>query len=162
MSEKECCCKKEEGKLKELDKIIEKNKGQEGGLISVLHEAQELFGYLSEEVQKRIAEGLDKSLAEVYGVATFYSRFTLEPKGKYNIQICLGTACYVKGSDKILAKLEEILNIKSGETTPDGKFSIDATRCVGACGLAPVMVINGEVYGKVTPENVEDILSVYE
>jgi NADH-quinone oxidoreductase E subunit len=162
MSENNCCCKTEAEKLKELDEIIEKNKNQEGSLIVILHEAQELFGYLSEQVQQKIADGLGKSLAEVYGVATFYSRFTLAPKGKYTIQICLGTACYVKGSDKILAKLEELLNIKAGETTPDGKFSIDATRCVGACGLAPVMVVNGEVYGKITPDKVKDILSKYE
>jgi len=162
MSENKCCCEIDAGKLKELEQIIEKHKNEGGALIPILHEAQELFGYLPEKVQQMIADGLKISLAEVYGVATFYSRFTLTPKGKYNIQICLGTACYVKGADKVLAKLEEILGIKAGETTADGKFSIEAARCVGACGLAPVMVINEEVYGKVTPDKVKDILSKYE
>lgn len=158
MSENKCCCGHDADKMKTLEEIITKHKGMEGALIPILHEAQELFGYLSEEIQQKIADGLEIPLAEVYGVATFYSRFTLEPKGKYNIQICLGTACYVKGADKILEKLEEILKIKAGETTPDGKFSIEATRCVGACGLAPVMVVNGEVFGKVTPDMVQGIL----
>ena len=157
-----CCCELDAEKVKELQKIIDEHKNQEGALIPVLHEAQELFGYLPEKVQQIIADGLGHSLAEVYGVATFYSRFTLEPKGKYNIQICLGTACYVKGADKVLGKLESVLGIKAGETTPDGKFSIQDTRCVGACGLAPVMVINEEVYGKVTPDMVEGILAKYE
>lgn len=157
-----CCCELDAEKVKVLQEVINEHKGQEGALIPVLHEAQELFGYLPEKVQQMIADGLGHSLAEVYGVATFYSRFTLEPKGKYNIQICLGTACYVKGADKVLEKLESVLKIKAGETTPDGKFSIQDTRCVGACGLAPVMVINEEVYGKVTPDMVEGILAKYE
>ena len=164
MAENKCCCnnKIDEGRMKKLEEIINEHKAQDGALIPVLHEAQELFGYLPEEVQQKIADGLGVSLAEVYGVATFYSRFTLTPKGKYNIQLCLGTACYVKGADKILLKLEELLGIKVGETTPDGKFSIEGARCVGACGLAPVMVINEEVYGKVTPEMVKGILDKYE
>ena len=164
MAENKCCCnnKIDEGRIKKLEEIINEHKTQDGALIPILHEAQELFGYLPEKVQQMIADGLKISLAEVYGVATFYSRFTLTPKGKYNIQICLGTACYVKGADKVLAKLEEILGIKAGETTSDGKFSIEAARCVGACGLAPVVVINEEVYGKVTPDMVKDILSKYE
>jgi len=163
MAENKCCCNKiDKEKMKKLEEIIDAHKTQEGALIPVLHEAQELFGYLPEEVQQKIADGLGVSLAEVYGVATFYSRFTLTPKGKYNIQLCLGTACYVKGADKILVKLEELLGIKVGETTPDGKFSIEGARCLGACGLAPVMVINGEVYGKVTPEMIKGILDKYE
>lgn len=164
MAENKCCCnnKIDKEKMKKLEEIINTHKSQKGALIPVLHEAQELFGYLPEEVQQKIADGLGVSLAEVYGVATFYSRFTLTPKGKYNIQLCLGTACYVKGADKILIKLEELLGIKVGETTPDGKFSIEGARCLGACGLAPVMVINGEVYGKVTPEMVKGILDKYE
>ena len=157
MSEKKCCC----GNKIDPERI-NKHKVEEGALIPILHEAQELFGYLPEEVQQKIADGLGISLAEVYGVATFYSRFTLTPKGKYNIQLCLGTACYVKGADKILVKLEELLGIKVGETTADGKFSLEGARCVGACGLAPVMVINEEVYGKVTPEMVKGILDKYE
>lgn len=164
MAENKCCCnnKIDKEKMKKLEEIINTHKSQKGALIPVLHEAQELFGYLPEEVQQKIADGLGVSLAEVYGVATFYSRFTLTPKGKYNIQLCLGTACYVKGADKILIKLEELLGIKVGETTADGKFSIEGARCLGACGLAPVMVINGEVYGKVTPEMVKGILDKYE
>ena len=164
MAENKCCCnnKIDKEKMEKLEEIINEHKTQDGALIPVLHEAQELFGYLPEEVQQKIADGLGVSLAEVYGVATFYSRFTLTPKGKYNIQLCLGTACYVKGADKILLKLEELLGIKVGETTPDGKFSIEGARCVGACGLAPVMVINEEVYGKVTPEMVKGILDKYE
>lgn len=164
MAENKCCCnnKIDKERMKKLEEIINEHKSQDGALIPVLHEAQELFGYLPEEVQQKIADGLGISLAEVYGVATFYSRFTLTPKGKYNIQLCLGTACYVKGADKILLKLEELLGIKVGETTPDGKFSIEGARCLGACGLAPVMVINGEVYGKVTPEMVKGILDKYE
>ena len=164
MSEKKCCCgnKIDPERIKKLEEIINKHKVEEGALIPILHEAQELFGYLPEEVQQKIADGLGISLAEVYGVATFYSRFTLTPKGKYNIQLCLGTACYVKGADKILVKLEELLGIKVGETTADGKFSLEGARCVGACGLAPVMVINEEVYGKETPEMVKGILDKYE
>ncbi|MBE5812551.1 MAG: NADH-quinone oxidoreductase subunit NuoE [Clostridiales bacterium] len=164
MAENKCCCnnKIDKEKMEKLEEIINEHKTQDGALIPVLHEAQELFGYLPEEVQQKIADGLGVSLAEVYGVATFYSRFTLTPKGKYNIQLCLGTACYVKGADKILLKLEELLGIKVGETTPDGKFSIEGARCLGACGLAPVMVINGEVYGKVTPDMIKGILDKYE
>ena len=163
MSENKCCCGNniDPEKMKKLEEIINMHKKEDGALIPVLHEAQELFGYLPEEVQQKIADGVGVSLAEVYGVATFYSRFTLTPKGKYNIQLCLGTACYVKGADKILVKLEELLGIKVGETTPDGRFSIEGARCLGACGLAPVMVINGDVYGKVTPEMVKEILEKY-
>ncbi len=127
-------------KVKEIEAIIEKHKNEGGALIPILHEVQDLLGYLPEDAQKMIAKSLGISLAEVYGVATFYSRFKLNPKGKYNIQICLGTACYVKGSDKVLEKIEETLGIKAGETTADGKFSIESARCVGACGLAQVMV----------------------
>ena len=145
-----------------LMQVIEAHKGEDGALMPVMQEAQEIYGYLPIEVQQMIAKGLSVPVEKVYGVATFYSRFTLTPKGKYNIQICLGTACYVKGADKVLAKLEEILGIKAGETTSDGKFSIEAARCVGACGLAPVMVINEEVYGKVTPDMVKEILNKYE
>ena len=162
MSENKCYCELEPEKIEKLKQIIAENKDIEGALIPILHEAQELFGYLPEKVQQIIADGLGVSLAEVYGVATFYSRFTLTPKGKYNIQICLGTACYVKGADKVLEKLERVLGIKAGETTPDGKFSIQDARCVGACGLAPVMVVNDEVYGKMTPDKVDEILKKYE
>ena len=140
---------------------IEKHKGEAGALIPVLHEAQGIYGYLPAEVQTVIAEGLNIPLSEVYGVATFYSQFSLNPKGKHQISICLGTACYVKGSDKVLEAIERELHISCGECTHDKKFSIDSCRCVGACGLAPVMIIDGEVYGRLTPADVKGILDKY-
>lgn len=145
----------------ELKKVITKYKDQPGGLMPVLQEAQDIYGYLPYEVQKQIAEGMEVSLSEVYGVATFYSQFSLTPKGKYVISICLGTACYVKGADKIVTAIEEKLGITSGECTPDGLFSIQPCRCLGACGLAPVMTINGEVYGKLSPEQAVKIVDSY-
>lgn len=148
----------QENKLRE---VIAKNKELPGALLPVLHEAQEIYGYLPIEVQQMVADGLNLSLSEVYGVATFYSRFSLTPKGKHQISVCLGTACYVKGSDKVLEEVEKMLGIKSGECTPDGLFSIDSCRCVGACGLAPVMMIDEEVYGKLTPPEVHKILAKY-
>lgn len=158
-----CCQGKNltEENFKKLDDIIEKNKNRKGALIPVLHEAQELFGYLPYEVQKRIALGLNIPMAEVYGVATFYTRFTLKPTGDHKISICMGTACYVKGADKLLDRLKEKLKIDVGETTADGKFSIEATRCLGACGLAPVLVIDNTVYGKLVPEDIDGILAKY-
>ena len=144
-----------------LLEVIAQNKDLPGALLPVLHAAQEIYGYLPIEVQQMVADGLGVSLSEVYGVATFYSRFSLTPKGKHKISVCLGTACYVKGSDKILAEVEKKLGIKSGECTSDGLFSIDSCRCVGACGLAPVMMIDEDVYGKLTPENVGAILDKY-
>jgi len=150
----------EEQKQK-LQEVIERNKSVPGALLPILHEAQEIYGYLPIEVQQRVADGLGISLSEVYGVATFYSRFSLTPKGKHRISVCLGTACYVKGADKVLAEVEKKLGIKSGECTEDGLFSIDSCRCVGACGLAPVMMIGEEVYGKLTPAMVDKILDKY-
>ena len=147
--------------MDELLACIEKNRGDKGALMPVMHEAQNIYGYLPVEVQTVIAEKLGIPLAEVYGVATFYSQFSLNPKGKHQISVCLGTACYVKGSDKILEVLERELKIKCGECTPDGNFSIDSCRCVGACGLAPVMIIDGEVYGKLKDGDVEKILQGY-
>ena len=149
-----------EQKQRLLD-CIEKHREDKGALMPVMHEAQNIYGYLPVEVQTIIAEELKVPLAEVYGVATFYSQFSLNPKGKHQISVCLGTACYVKGSDKILEVLEKQLKIKCGECTPDGKFSIDSCRCVGACGLAPVMIIDGEVYGKLKDGDVERILKEY-
>lgn len=145
----------------ELKKVIAKYKEQPGGLMPALQEAQGIYGYLPYEVQKMLAEGLDVSMSEVYGVSTFYAQFSLVPKGKYIISVCLGTACYVKGADRVLTAIEEKLGIKSGECTPDRKFSIEACRCVGACGLAPVMTVNGEVYGKVTPEQAVKVIEKY-
>lgn len=145
----------------ELLKIIRDHKDQPGALMPILQEAQEVYGYLPIEVQKIIADELDISLEEVFGVSTFYSQFSLTPKGKYNISICLGTACYVKGAQPVLDKVSEILGIGPEECTDDGLFSLTACRCVGACGLAPVMMINDEVYGRLVPEDVEEILSKY-
>ena len=144
---------------KELIEILNKHEKDKSNLIQILNQVQEKFGYISEESQKAISEYLNIPMAEVYGVITFYSRFTLKPKGKYNIAVCLGTACFVKGSEKVLDKVKEILKIDVGETTEDGLFSIEATRCVGACGLAPVFTVNDEVYGKATPEMVESVIS---
>ena len=149
----------QEAKLLE---IIAAHKEQPGALMPVLQQAQEVYGYLPIEVQTIIAEVLDVPLEEVYGVVTFYSQFSLYPKGQYKISVCLGTACYVKGSGDVYDRLQQKLGIKGGECTPDGKFSLDACRCVGACGLAPVMTINDEVYGKLLPDDVDDILAKYE
>lgn len=156
MSECSCGGKCENKELKEILNKYEKDKCN---LIQILNQVQEKFGYISEESQKAISEYLNVSMAEVYGVVTFYSRFTLKPKGKYNIAVCLGTACFVKGSEKVLDKVKEILKIDVGQTTEDGLFSIEATRCVGACGLAPVFTVNDEVYGKATPEMVESVIA---
>ncbi len=146
---------------KELMQVIAEHKGQEGALIPVLHKAQEIYGYLPIEVQTMIAEGLDVTLAEVYGVVTFYTQFSLNPKGEYKIAVCLGTACYVKGSGDILDKFKQILGIGVDECTPDGKFSIEATRCIGACGLAPVLTVNEDVYGRLVVDDVPGILEKY-
>ena len=150
-----------ESKYAELRQMIEAHKDWPGALMPVLQGAQEIFGCVPEDVQKIIAEGLGVTLAEVYGVATFYSQFSLQPKGEYLISVCLGTACYVKGSPKIIDKLSEELKIQPGDTTEDGKFTLNATRCLGACGLAPVMMIGEEVYGRLTPDQVSGILDKY-
>ena len=150
--------KEQEAKLME---VIAKHKESRGALIPVLHEAQEIYGYLPIEVQTMIAEGLNVPLSKVYGVVTFYAQFSLYPKGKYNIAVCLGTACYVKGSGDIIEKFKQRLGIEVGECTPDGKFSIEATRCIGACGLAPVLTVNEDVYGRLTVDDVDDILAKY-
>ena len=147
---------------KKLHEVIEKHKDDKGAIMPVLQEAQEIYGYLPIEVQKIISNETGIPLEKIYGVVTFYSQFNLNPKGRYRISVCLGTACYVKGSGDIYNKLMEKLGIVGGECTPDGKFSLDACRCVGACGLAPVMMINGEVYGRLTPDDVPGILAKYE
>ena len=151
----------ERAKFAELEKLIADHKDQKGALMPVLQGAQELFGCVPEDVQKIIAEGLGVTLAEVYGVATFYAQFSLQPKGEHVISVCLGTACYVKGSQSVLDKLSELLEIPVGGTTADGKFTLQATRCLGACGLAPVMTIDSEVYGRLTPDQVPAILEKY-
>lgn len=145
----------------ELDIFIDSLPTTHGALIQVLHHAQGIFGYLPKEVQLHIAKRLDLAPSKVYGVVSFYSYFTTEPRGEYKISVCLGTVCFVKGSDKILAKFEKELGIKAGETTKDLKFTLEGLRCVGACGLAPVVVVNGKVYGQVKPEDVTKILDNY-
>ena len=146
----------------QLKAVIAEHKDDRGALMPVLQKAQDIYGYLPIEVQTMIAEGMDIPLEKVYGVVTFYAQFSLNPKGKYRISVCLGTACYVKGSDDLFNKFSEILGIKGGEITPDGKFSLDACRCIGACGLAPVLTVNEDVYGNLTVDDVEGILAKYE
>ena len=141
--------------------VIEKYRGVEGAMMPILQEAQGIYGYLPIEVQKIIADKTGTPLETIYGVATFYSQFALNPKGEVAIAVCLGTACYVKGSGQIIEKVTELLNLPAGSTTPDGKYSLEATRCIGACGLAPVMSINGEVYGRLVPGDVAGILEQY-
>ncbi len=145
-----------------LNALIAEWKDKQGALMPVMQGAQDIYGYLPIEVQKMIAKGMDVPYAEVYGVATFYSQFMLNPKGQFSISVCLGTACYVKGSADVLDKICEVLGVAPGETSADGRFSVEATRCIGACGLAPVMTINSEVYGRVTPDEIPDILAKYQ
>lgn len=145
----------------QLLSVIEELKNDKGCLMPIMQKAQDIYGYLPLEVQTFIADQLEIPMEKVYGVATFYSQFNLYPKGKYRISVCLGTACYVKGSGDIYNRLQEMLGIKGGECTPDGRFSLDACRCVGACGLAPVMMINDEVYGRLTVDDLEGILEKY-
>ena len=146
----------------ETQKILEQYVQTKDNLIQILNEVQDKFGYIPKDSQTMISEYLGIPMAEIYGVITFYSRFSLEPKGKYTIQICLGTACFVKGSEAILNRLKERLKIEEGQTTPDGMFSIDVARCVGACGLAPVFSINGEVHGKATVKQLDEALDAIE
>jgi len=144
-----------------LDELIAAYKGTEGALMPVLQKAQDIYGYLPEEVQRDIALGLEIPYSEVFGVVTFYSQFLLNPKGEFPVAVCLGTACYVKGSGILMEKLETLLGIKGGEITEDLKFSLDATRCIGACGLAPVLTIGEDVYGRLEPNQLEGILAKY-
>ena len=148
----------QEAKLKA---VIDANKSDSSRLMGVMQEAQEIYGYLPMEVQQMIADGMGVPLEKVYGVATFYAQFALSPKGKYHISVCLGTACYVKGSGDVFARLTEKLGIGADECTADGKYSLSACRCIGACGLAPVMTVNDEVYGRLVPDDVDDILAKY-
>ena len=148
-------------KTAELEAYISEQKDVQGALIPVMQKAQELFGYLSFETMELISERLDVPVSEIYGVATFYALFSLTPKGEHVISVCTGTACYVKGAQAVLDEVKKQLGINSGETTPDGKFSIQDTRCLGCCGLAPVMTINNDVYGRLDPADVKDILAKY-
>ena len=148
-------------KFLQLDEVIRKNKGAKGAVMVTLQEAQGIFGYVPREVQTYIAEGLNVPLSEVYGVATFYAQFALEPVGRFVIGVCLGTACYVKGSKDILDKLAEVLDVKVGSTTSDARFTLKDTRCLGACGLAPVIMINDDVYGRLVPNDIPAIIEKY-
>ncbi|HHV61934.1 MAG TPA: NADH-quinone oxidoreductase subunit NuoE [Firmicutes bacterium] len=164
MACEECRCSAEitQDKWEKLDEIIAKYKGRPGALIQVLHEAQELIGYLPREAQVRVAEGLDIPLSEVYSVVTFYALFSLKPKGRHQINVCKGTACYVRGADRILEKLEDTLGITEGDTTSDGRFSIEVVRCMGACGLGPVIRVDDDIYARLKPDRVPEILKKYD
>jgi len=144
-----------------LLRVIEKWRGTKGAMMPILQEAQDIYGYLPVEVQKIIAREMNVSFEEVFGIATFYSQFVLNPKGEVAISVCLGTACYVKGSRDVIEEISKQLNLEIGSTSLDGKFSLDATRCLGACGLAPVMTINGDTYGRLTKTEVAGILAKY-
>ena len=146
----------------QLRAVIAELKDDRGSLMPILQKAQDIYGYLPIEVKTMIADECGIPLEKVYGVATFYSQFSLYPKGKYKISVCLGTACYVKGSGDIYEKLQQLLGIEGGQCTPDGKFSLDACRCIGACGLAPVLTINDDVYGRLTADEMADVLAKYE
>ena len=148
-------------KAAKLAEIIAAHKDQPGALIPILQKAQDVYGYLPIEVQTKIADGLDISLEKVYEVVTFYAQFALNPKGEYNFSVCLGTACYVKGAGDLFDKLKQILGIEDGGCTPDGKFSLTSCRCVGACGLAPVLLVNSDVYGRLLPDDVKGIIEKY-
>jgi NADP-reducing hydrogenase subunit HndA len=145
-----------------LLKIIADHKEERGALMPILQEAQDIYGYLPIEVQTIISNEMDVPLEKVYGIVTFYSQFSLSPKGKFNVSVCLGTACYVKGSGDIFNKLQELLGVEDGGCTEDGKFSLESCRCIGACGLAPVLTINEDVYGKLTVDDLEGVLAKYE
>lgn len=144
-----------------LSEYIDKLKDQRGALIPILHKAQEIYGYLPEELQEHIAERLDVPLSEVCGVVTFYSIFSMKPRGENLVSVCLGTACYVKGAGKVFERLSSKLNLRIGETSEDGKFTLEASRCIGACGLAPVLTINDEIHGMITMEDVDKLLEKY-
>ena len=144
-----------------LNAVIDANKHDKSRLMAVMQQAQEIYGYLPIEVQNKIAEGMDIPLEKIYGVATFYAQFSLSPKGNYHIAVCLGTACYVKGSGQIYDKLQEVLGIAGDECTADRKYSLTASRCIGACGLAPVLTVNEDVYGRLTVDDVKGIIAKY-
>lgn len=151
----------EQARYEKLDQIIAAHKGQRGVLIQVLHQTQEVFGWLPEKVQVKVAEGLDVSLAEVHGVVTFYSFFNTVPRGEHTIRVCLGTACYVRGGKQILEQIEKELSVGVGGTTPDREFSLEINRCVGACGLAPVVTVGPDIYRRVKLDKIPSILAKY-
>ncbi|MEG1547210.1 MAG: NAD(P)H-dependent oxidoreductase subunit E [Clostridia bacterium] len=147
--------------FKQLDKVIEQWKDEPGGLLPIMQKAQEIIGCVDEQVQGYISKKMDVPVSTIYGISTFYSLFTLQPKGKYKIGLCLGTACYVRGSQLVLDELEKQLGISVNQTTKDGMFTLDATRCIGCCGLAPAMMINDEVYGRLVPDQIPGIVEKY-
>lgn len=162
MHKTNCLCNTEtDPRLEQLEQWVAQHKEVPGIALSALQKAQELYGFLPEQAQKAVADGLGKSLSEIYGIATFYSMFSLSPKGRNHISVCLGTACYVKGGSRIYELLQEKLGIHGGECTPDGRFSLDACRCLGCCGMAPVIMINSDVYGSLTGEELDAILDKY-
>lgn len=144
-----------------IDGIIERHRGDKNSVIPVLHEIQEAVGYLPLEVQKRVAEGLEVPIADVYSIVTFYALFSLKPKGRHRISVCLGTACYVKGAEQVLAKIQEELGIGAGDTTDDGEFSLEVVRCMGACGLGPVITVNDEIFARLKPDKIPEIIRRY-
>ena len=148
--------------FKKLQQIIDEYKGKPGSLIPIMQKAQDIFGYLPMKVQQYIADELNVPLQNIYGISTFYAQFTLEPKGEHSIGLCMGTACYVRGAQLVLDKIQEQLGISMGETTKDRKFTLVATRCLGCCGLAPVMMIDDDVYGRLTPDKIPEILKKYQ
>jgi len=163
MTEKKCCgeCVEIDIRLEKVRDITKKFKEMKGALIPVLHEVQKLFGYLPEEALHVVSEELDIPMSEIYGVSTFYSQFSLEPKGEHIIKVCLGTACYVKGAQDIIERLSSVLDVEVGKTTKDGKFTLEAARCLGACGLAPVLMVDDKVYGRLIPADVIRIIEEY-
>lgn len=154
--------KSHDEKLAKLNDVIKKYEGKPGALIPVLHEAQQIYGYLPEEVQYHISQGLRIPLADVYGVVTFYALFTMTPRAEYNISVCTGTACYVKGAGELIQKIRDNIGIKVGELSEDRKFGLEATRCIGACGMAPVLTINEEVHGRLNADQLEELLEEYQ
>ena len=163
MKETNCClgCSENDDRFDKTREIVQSHKKTRGPLIPVLHEIQKLFGYLPEEALKIASLELGLPMTEIYGVATFYSQFSLEPKGEHIIKVCLGTACYVKGAQDIIERLSSILNVEVGKTTKDGKFTLEAARCLGGCGLAPVLVVDEKVYGRLIPDDVIRIVEEY-
>lgn len=159
--ESQCQCKEEKHKFSELANIIDLYKDKDGNLIQILHNAQKIYGYLSLELQEYIAQALNLPLSEVSGVVTFYSFFSTQPRGEHTIRVCLGTACYVRGGKKIIEALQKLLKVEIGGTTEDGKFTFEVARCIGACGLAPAMMIDDVVYKQVNPNKLNAILSQY-
>ncbi|WP_343770669.1 NADH-quinone oxidoreductase subunit NuoE [Clostridium malenominatum] len=162
MNEKKCCCEGTiDERIKKVDEVIEEIKDVKGGLIPLLHGIQSIYGYLPEEILQYVSEELDIPMSEIYGVASFYHFFSLEPKGKHVIKVCMGTACYVKGGQTILNRISQDLKVAVGNTTEDGLFTLEATRCVGACGLAPVISVDDKVYSKVRLDDITEILNEY-